>query len=139
MFTKMPRARISLDDKRRIIDAHNNGEDYEETARVLGIARGTAWSIINRHQRTGVIARPRGGRRNAKVDEEMTEQCVQIVENHPEFTLSQIKRKLELALPRKPHICISTISKTLHGQLIKSKYIAFKYVCHDPHKRQQRC
>ena len=121
MLTKMPRARISVDDKRRIIDAHNNGEDYEEAARVLGIKRGTAWSIINRHQRTGVIARPRGGRRNVKVDDEITEQCIRIVEDHPEYTLTQIKRELELALPTKPRISISTISKMLHGQFIKSK------------------
>ena len=118
----MPRARISAEDKRRIIDAHNNGEDYEETARVLGIARGTAWSIISRHQRTGVIARPRGGRRNVKVDQEMSQQRVQIVEERPEFTLNQIKRDLELALPMKPRISISTISKMLHGQFYRSKY-----------------
>ena len=87
----MPRTRISTEDKRRLIDAHNNGENYEVTARVLGIARGIARSIISRHQTTGVSIHSRGSRKNVKVDEEMTQQCVQIVEDHPEFTLNQIE------------------------------------------------
>ena len=38
----MPRNRISLETKQRIIDTHNEGQDYLEVARVLGVARGTA-------------------------------------------------------------------------------------------------
>ena len=117
----MPRNRISLETKQRIIDAYGNGHDYVEVARVLGVARGTAWSIVRRHQLQGVVERPRGGARNSKVDQEMTEACVAIVEQHVEFTLSQINHELRLQLPNKPRVCISTISKTLHGQLIHLK------------------
>ena len=69
----MPRARITLQDKQRIIEAHENGEDYVEVARVLGIKRGTAWSIIRRHQVNGVAVLPRGGAHNSKVDNAMKE------------------------------------------------------------------
>ena len=55
----MPRNRISLETKQRIIDAHNQGQDYLEVARVFGVARGTARSIVRRHQRHGVVVRRR--------------------------------------------------------------------------------
>ena len=118
----MPRNRISQETKQRIVDAHMNGDDYVEVARVLGVARGTAWSIVRRHQLHGVVERPRGGARNAKMNEEMTNACgVAIVEMHVDYTLSQINHELRMQLPHKPHVCISTISKTLHGQLIHLK------------------
>ena len=98
----MPRRRASFEDKKRLIDAHENGEDYEEVARVLGIKRGTAWSIIRRYQQSQRIAKPCGGVRRRKVDEEMTNVCIEIVEAHPEYTLQQIKHELELSLPAKP-------------------------------------
>ena len=44
----MPRERISDETKRRIIKAHENQRDYMEVARVLGVKRGTAWSIVSR-------------------------------------------------------------------------------------------
>ena len=48
----------------------------------------------------------------------MTVACVAIVEQHVEYMLAQINRELRLRLPNKPHVSISTINKTLHGQLI---------------------
>lgn len=117
----MSRSKISLSDKQRIISAQNEGEDYEEVARVLGIKRGTAWSIIRRFQTSGCVEKPRGGARRSKVDGEMADTCVRIVEENPEFTLQQIKHELELNHPTKPHVCVSTISKMLHGELISMK------------------
>ena len=54
----MPRQKISLEIKTRIVDAHNNAEDYEDVARLLGVKRGTAYSIIQRHQLTGQVEQP---------------------------------------------------------------------------------
>ena len=67
---------------------------------MLGVAHETAWSIVRRHQRHGVVGRRRGGARNTKVDEEMTAACVAIVEQHVEYTLAQINRELRLQLPK---------------------------------------
>jgi len=108
----MPRSRISLETKQRIVDAHNDGEDYVAMARVLGVARGTAWSIIRRHIEFGQVARRRGGAHNQKMDDDMVQMCVTIVEAHPEYTLTQINRELRAELPDKPQVCGSTISKS---------------------------
>ena len=70
--SKMPRGKISLEDKERIVRAHAEGRDYGEMASALGVKMGTAWSIIRRAQRDGgVIVRQRGGARATKLDEEM--------------------------------------------------------------------
>jgi len=81
-------------------------------ARVLGVARGTAWSIIRRHIEFGQVARRRGGAHNQKMDDDMVQMCVTIVEAHPEYTLTQINRELRAELPDKPQVCGSTISKS---------------------------
>ena len=92
-----------------------------EVARVLGVKRGTAWSIVSRFLANGVVARPRGGRRITKIDAEMIETCIQIVEDHAEYTLSQINAELRRRNPNKPIVCDSSISKMLHGKFIKLK------------------
>ena len=100
----MMRQRINREIKQRLIDAHLGGEDYQETALVLGIKRGTAYSIVQRYIVHGAVERPRGGARRLKMDEEMTNTIVQIVELHPEFTLEQIQAELQARLPDKPHV-----------------------------------
>lgn len=118
----MPRARISEQDKRRLVEAHANGDDYVEVAKTLGIKRGTAWSIVRRHQDQHPMEfKQRGGARNTKVDEEIASAAVAIVDDHPEFTLAQINSELRLALPNKPRICIASLRKVLQGQLVTIK------------------
>lgn len=119
----MPYQRISEVDKQRIVDAHNNDEDYVETARLLGVKRTTAWAIIRRFLESGLVVRPRGGFRQEanKVDEEMKNTLVEIVEEHAAFTLSQVKNELQVRLPEKPAISITTIRKILDGQLMRMK------------------
>ena len=73
-----------------------------ETAKLLGINWKTAWGIIRRNQLYGHANRLRGGPRNCKVDQEMINHMVAIVEDHPEYTLGQINAKLHFALPNKP-------------------------------------
>ena len=67
------------------------------------------------------MARPRGGRRITKIDAEMIKTCIQIVEDHAEYTLSQINAELRRRNPNKPIVCDSSISKMLPGQFIKLK------------------
>ena len=121
----MPRAyaSISKNDKLRLIRAHENQEDYHEVARTLGIKRTTAWAIIRRHQQTGAIERPRGGAREEvrKVDDEMKAAMVDIIEQHPSYTLKQIREELQRLLPQKPVISVSTVAHVLDGALIRMK------------------
>lgn len=117
----MPRRRISETDKERIINAFNNGEDYVQTAALLGIGRTTAWGIVRRFQQTGLVVRPRGGARNLKVDEEMISEMMRTVEERAEYTLVQINAALRATLPHKPHITESTIAKTLKNRFVVLK------------------
>ena len=41
--------------KRRIIEAHEAGLDYQETAWVLGVKRDTAYFIVRRYMENGVV------------------------------------------------------------------------------------
>ena len=89
-----------MDTKNRIIAAHVRGEDYVEVARILGVKRGTAYSIVARNQANGgAPPRPRVGARNIRLDAEMQ---LKIVERHPEFTLAQVNYQLQTDLPLKP-------------------------------------
>ena len=120
----MPRNVILPADKERLINAHRRGEDYYVIAQALGIARGTAYNIIRRFNRTGVVFRPRGGANNRKVNQEMIQVIIQIVEDHPEFTLTQINQELRLRCPPPvPLISESTVAKVLDAQLITLKQI----------------
>ena len=49
--------KVSENDKQRLLDCHLNGDDYVELARVLGIKRKTAHSIIARFKATGFVIR----------------------------------------------------------------------------------
>lgn len=117
----MPYTKITDVDKQRIVDAYENHENYEETARVLGITRNTAYAIIRRYRRDGVISKPRGGAHNTKLDDEMIQTIIAIVEGHCEFTLQQINAELRLRHPNKPRICENSIATALNARLITMK------------------
>ena len=115
-------ATISVLDKQRLLNAWEEGEDYQELARQLGIKRTTAWAIVNRaKKRDGVVALPRGGRRHQKRDNEIGDVLAAIVEEHPTFTLEQLKVELAVRLPQKPRLSTTTVARCLTGRLIVMK------------------
>ena len=86
------RARIANNDKARLLEAHNNGDDYVELARQLGIARNTAWAIIRRVLTRGEpVSLARGGNPPRLIDDEMKQILLDTIELHPTFTLLQLK------------------------------------------------
>ena len=119
----MSRNRINEQDKNRIIDAYKDCRDYEEVTSVLGIKCGTAYLIIRRYNLTGVVARRRGGANNWRTDDEMANMAVAIVEEHPEYTLTQINDELRLRMPDKPNVCDNTLSNLLHGRMITRSWM----------------
>ena len=130
----MVRTAIPEDVKRRTIESHEAGLDYQETARVLGVKRGTAYYIVRRYTENGVVVRPRGGARIRKMDAAMDEVLVQIVEEHPEWTLTQLKAtQLQLRLPHKPVVSIQTLGRRLRNQLIVLKTMETVAVDRDRH------
>ena len=55
------------------------------------------------------------------MDDEMRARIQRIIDVNPLATLQQIKRDLEAALPLKPTVTISTISRALDGMFITLK------------------
>lgn len=116
--------KISEQDKQRLYDAHNRGEDYVALANQLNIKRSTAWAIISRAERNGGrVTRPRGGLRQQrkKVTEEIVTFLLQIINEHPEYTLQQLSDEVQLHSPDQPRLSIATISRICQGQLITIK------------------
>lgn len=116
--------RISIEDKQRLVNAHNRGEDYIQLARQLNIKPTTAYAIIRRSiDNNGIVARPRGGVRpqRLRVSPTLRDAAVAIVEHHAEFTLDQINTELQTSLPNHARISRSTLSNMLHGELIVLK------------------
>ena len=114
------RAKISDEDKTRIVAAFERGDDCMQLAEQLGIKRSTAYAIIRRSHQPPP-AGTWGGSRHKKVDEEMEAALTDIVGDHPTFTLDQIKRELRLRQPTKPTISRTTLVKALTGRLITMK------------------
>ena len=87
----MPRNRISDADRQRPIDAHATHEEYAEVAWLLGVVRRMMYVIVQRYQQP----RSRGGAHNKRMDEEMADTVVLIVEKNREYTIRRINMELQ--------------------------------------------
>ena len=116
-------SKISTDDKARIFQAYTRGEDYLQLVRQINDKCTTDYQIIRRALAfEGVVAFPRGGVRSVKVNEKMVNSAIDIVSEHPKYTLMMIKQELKLRLPNAPHVTPSTnTSSLLKDQLITMK------------------
>ena len=122
----MPRRnRIPLEHRERIVRAfEDEQEDYLLVADTLGVNRSTARGIVARYITEGRIReRPRGGRNNVCVDDEMRDCLEQIINENCLFTLAQINSELRRRLPAKPEIHDRTVSRTLDGMLFRVKLV----------------
>ena len=91
-LTRMPRAKITDEDKRRLLRSFENGEDYQQLAAQLDINKQTAKSIVYRAmKRDGLVSMPRGGKRYQKVDDDMKELIITLVEENRSITLHSSK------------------------------------------------
>ena len=97
-------------------------EDYLMVADTLCGNRSTARGILTRYICEGrVQERPRGGRNNVKVDDDI-EQCLNdIVDDNYLQMLAEINRELRRRLPRKSQIHDCTVGRTLDGMLVSLK------------------
>ena len=122
---KMPRRnRIPLEHRERIVRAfEDEQEDYLLVADTLGVNRSTARGIVARYITEGRIQeRPRGGRNNVRVDDEMRDSLEQIINENCLLTLAQINSELRRRLPAKPEIHDRTV-RTLDGMLFRVKLV----------------
>ena len=120
----MPRRnRIPLEHRERIVRAFEDEDEYYLfVADTLGVNRSTARSTVARYNREGRIRkRPRGGRNNVRVDDEMRD-CLEEINNEScLLTLTQINHELTRRLPVKPEIHDCTVSRTLDEMLFRVK------------------
>ena len=111
-----------MQDRQRLVDCLENGDDYIALAEQLGIHTDTARSVIRVWmEEARVEAKPRGGALNKKVDDEMAEEVRRLARENPFTTLVRIQDQLVANLPNKPRIHTSTIARHLHNQLISLK------------------
>ena len=64
---------------------------------------------------------PRDGQTHHKLDAEIGNALVAIVEEHPGFTLWQINQELQSCLPNKPHLSLTTLCRGLEARLLVLK------------------
>ena len=113
---KMPRRnRIPIGHRERIVRAfEDEAEDYLLVADTLGENRSTARGIVAPYITEGSIReRPRGGRNNVLVDDEMRQCLEDIINENCVLTLSQINGELRRRLPAKLLIYDRTVARNL--------------------------
>ena len=114
------RNRIPSEVRERLVRSYEDPtEDYLMFADTLGVNCSTARGILTRYIRENrVQERPRGGRNNVKVDDDI-EQCLSdIADDNCMPTIAEIDRELRRGLPRKAQIHDRTAGRTLDGILV---------------------
>lgn len=116
------RAQVGNEDRLRIINCFEEGDDWVELAHRMNIKRETARSIIRVWADQGRMEKlARGGATRIKMDNEMKDRLLEIIDQFPFVTLDGINQKLRQALPNKPNVSTATVARTLDGQLITCK------------------
>lgn len=107
-------------DRARLVDAHQNGEDFLRLANQLGIKRTTAYSIVRAGRRERL---PTGGAKNRKWDAEQQQYLCQLVQENPVITLADMNIRLRNRFPDKPTVTEKTLSIKLDGALFTTKLV----------------
>ena len=118
------RNRISNEHRHRIVRAFEEKmDDYLLVADTLGINRSTVRGIKATYVREGrTEGRPRVGRNNVKVDDDMKDCRNNIPDENCMLTLNQINQELRNRCPTKPHVHQRTIAKALDGIMVTVKF-----------------
>ncbi len=115
------RNRVPLNDRQRLVDAYEAGDDYLDLAQRIGINYNTARSIIRVWLRDGrVEVQQQGGAHNVVVTAEMDDSIRDIALAEPFTTLTNIQQRLLLQFPDTP-VSVSTIARHLDGHCISTK------------------
>ena len=119
------RNRIPIEHRERIVRAfEDEAEDYLLVADTLGVNPSMARGIVARYIREGrIIERPRGGRNNVLVDNEIRQRLEDIIKKNYVVTLSQINGELRRRLPAKPLIHDRAAARSLEGVLFRVRLV----------------
>ena len=91
----MPGNRTPVENRPRLIEAHQRGDDFIALALQIVVNRTTAYSIVRLHQEYHrVEPLIGGGGRPHIIDNETFDLAVMLIEGNPLLTLNQLKNEI---------------------------------------------
>ena len=97
--------RHTLEDRQRVVDSFERGEDFIALAETLNIKRTTAYSIVRRYQATGRVAvDPAAGGRPRKLDDVSVDFLISLIDANPCITLKEMRTTLHEIFPQNPQV-----------------------------------
>lgn len=109
--------KISSQDRRRVYEAHEEGSDWRNVAKTLGIKENTAYKWLSKKQ---VAAKKKGGSSSRKTQEIM-DSFEDVIEENPSITLRELQQFLIQHFGLS--VSISTIKNWLDLQLYSVKNV----------------
>ena len=83
--------------------------------------------IISRAgKRDGVLSKSRGGAHNVKIDQEMKDKVVEIIEANPAVTIKRMNEILKDSLPDKPSISDNRLGRICDGMFYSLKKLSIQ-------------
>lgn len=110
--------KYSTQDRKRILDAADKGNDWSELAASLNVSYKTAHRWVTD---TNEIPLKRGGCKPRSLTEDEIETILTWIEVKPDITLREISSKIFGEFEKR--VCISTVSNTLHGRMYSIKAV----------------
>ncbi|KAG0428404.1 hypothetical protein HPB47_024609 [Ixodes persulcatus] len=114
-------ATVSAQDRARLLDCSRRGGDLQSLARTLGINIKTARSIVRTDRD---LPKARGGSKSTFNVDVLTS-LTQLVDDHPTYTLKQLKSELQRQLPGLA-ISTSSIDRLLDGHGYSLKQVSLQ-------------
>ena len=109
--------RIPVEDRQRLIDAYEDGEDFVALAHYLKINRSSAYSIIRLYQSENrVEAMAHAGGRPQSIDGDTLELITMLIEAYPQWTTKQLREEVCSIFSNKPSFSVSTLNRALEGE-----------------------
>lgn len=97
IVTRRPKYnKTSVDKKEILIKCYEDGESIADSAKIAGVNKKTASSIICRYKKDGniIVNQNRGGKRNFKLNNNILEKIEKLVEENPCIKLKNISEKI---------------------------------------------
>ena len=100
-------AKLSVYDRQRLIQAYEREDDFVEKAKILGIKRSTAYSIVSKYIKTGeIVCQRNGGNNHTVFTDEINNFVIQCLESNCLLTLKEINAKIRQAYLNKKNLLI---------------------------------
>ena len=123
----MARAKISIEQKKIIINLYDKGELLSDIEKALNINESSVRVFVFRYKKNKAITQPRGHRRKI-INEIHESRIIELIEEECQLTLEEISEKIEDEFGIK--VSISTVHRCLHDL-----HFSFKRIVPVPERR----